>query len=79
MNIDIKEFLTEEHKKQIQNKISQAIDSMDQSVITKAIEKACKEYNYEYLVDGIMEALPVEKVSKALIDPVIKIIKQKLG
>ena len=81
MNIDINidDFLTEDHKKQIENKITKAIEAIDVNVITKAIEKELKEYDYEYITDQVLEAIPAEKITKIITDPVLKLLKNKFS
>ena len=71
MEIDIKDFLTDEHKKMIQEKISQAINKIDVARLAKGIEEEFKEYDwgmaiYDEIEIGDMAKIVQEKIIKAL-------------
>ena len=79
IELDIADFLTEDHKRQIENKITKAIEAIDVNVITKAIEKELKEYDYEYIAEDILNCIPAEKMTKIITDPILKLLKNKFS
>ena len=56
MNINVKDFLTECHKQQIQDKITKAIENLDQSKINKEVQHAVINHlsdNLSYIIEDI--------------------------
>lgn len=79
VELNINDFLTEEHKKTIQDKISKAIENVNVDDLTKEIEKSIIESDIsENVVDSIRYDLSIDEIVKPLSKSITTHLKNKL-
>lgn len=69
LDINISEFLTKEHKEGIQKKITEAIEKINTSKLSKSIENDLMEFDYG---DYIVDRLDFEEISEKMTEVIKK-------
>lgn len=75
--INVHDFLTEEHVQQIQSKLSEAIEQIDSTVIAKSLQKEIIEQS-ENITDNMLDGIDLESMSKVLTTMFKNALKQKI-